>query len=210
MSFHEVRFPSAISFGSTGGPRRRTEIVTLRNGFEERNAAWAHSRRRYDAGLGVRTTDDLSDIVAFFEGRLGQLYGFRWKDWADFKSARPSEAITALDQKIGDGTGVATEFPLVKAYVSGPETYLRPIAKPVHGTLKVAVDGTELVEGLAYSADYTKGLVTLFTAPGPEAEITAGYEFDVPVRFDADRIETSAAAFEAGDIPSVPVVEVRV
>lgn len=210
MSFHEVRFPTGISFGSSGGPERRTEIVTLRNGFEERNAAWAHSRRRYDAGLGVQTADDLSEVIAFFEARMGQLHAFRWKDWADFKSSLPSAGVTALDQKIGDGTGSATEFQLVKQYVSGAEAYARPIAKPVHGSVKVAVDGTELVEGVAYSVDYSGGRITLFAAPELEAEITAGFEFDVPVRFDTDRIDTNAAAFEAGDVPSVPVVEVRV
>ena len=52
MAFHEARFPTNQSFGSVGGPERRTEIVTLANGFEERNTPWAHSRRRYDAGSG--------------------------------------------------------------------------------------------------------------------------------------------------------------
>ena len=92
MNFHEVRFPAALSVGSSGGPERRTEIVTLKNGFEERNSPWAHSRRRYDAGLGVRSLDDLAEVIAFFEARSGQLYGFRWKDWTDFKSCAPSEA----------------------------------------------------------------------------------------------------------------------
>ena len=96
MNFHDVRFPAALSVGSSGGPERRTEIVTLSNGFEERNTPWAHSRRRYDAGLGVRSLDDLAEVVAFFEARHGQLHGFRWKDWADHKSCAPSAAPAAL------------------------------------------------------------------------------------------------------------------
>ena len=115
MSFHDVRFPAALSVGSSGGPERRTEIVTLSNGFEERNSPWAHSRRRYDAGLGVRSLDDLAEVVAFFEARHGQLHGFRWKDWADYKSCAPSAAPAALDQRIGTGDGSATVFALVQA-----------------------------------------------------------------------------------------------
>ena len=95
MSFHDVRFPAAISFGSSGGVERRTEIVSLVSGFEERNSPWAQSRRRYDAGLGVRSLDDLATVLAFFEARHGQLYGFRWKDWLDHKSCVPSAAPSA-------------------------------------------------------------------------------------------------------------------
>lgn len=79
MQFHDVRFPSTLSFGAIGGPERRTEIVTLSNGFEERNSPWSQSRRRYDAGLGMRSLDDLENVIAFFEARQGQLYAFRWK-----------------------------------------------------------------------------------------------------------------------------------
>ena len=105
MNFHEVRFPAALSVGSSGGPERRTEIVTLSNGFEERNSPWAHSRRRYDAGLGVRSLDDLAEVIAFFEARHGQLYGFRWKDWTDYKSCAPSAAPRRTDQVLGTGDG---------------------------------------------------------------------------------------------------------
>ena len=147
MNFHDVRFPAALSVGSSGGPERRTEIVTLSNGFEERNSPWAHSRRRYDAGLGVRSLDDLAEVVAFFEARHGQLYGFRWKDWADHKSCAPSAAPSALDQRIGTGDGTTTVFALGKRYASGPQTYRRPISKPVVGTVRVAVGGVALAGG---------------------------------------------------------------
>ncbi|MEO8245019.1 MAG: DUF2460 domain-containing protein, partial [bacterium] len=90
MNFHEIRFPTSLSFGSTGGPERRTDIVTLVNGYEHRNTAWAHSRRHYDAGVGIRTMDDVEAMIGFFEARRGQLYGFRWKDWTDYKSCPPS------------------------------------------------------------------------------------------------------------------------
>ncbi|MEM1162087.1 MAG: DUF2460 domain-containing protein, partial [Pseudomonadota bacterium] len=97
MSFHETRFPAAISFGSSGGVERRTEIVALVNGFEERNSPWSQSRRRFDAGLGVRSLDDLAEVLTFFEARRGRLYGFRWKDWLDHKSGLPSAAPEPTD-----------------------------------------------------------------------------------------------------------------
>jgi uncharacterized protein (TIGR02217 family) len=210
MNFHEVRFPAALSVGSSGGPERRTEIVTLQNGFEERNSPWAHSRRRYDAGLGVRSLDDLAKVIAFFEARHGQLYGFRWKDWTDFRSCAPSAAPSVLDQPIGIGNGTTSLFRLVKRYPSSHQTYVRPIAKPVEGSVMVAVGGVALVAGADFGVDHATGQVQLTEAPVLGAAVTAGFEFDVPVRFDTDRIATSLAGFSAGEIPSIPVVEVRI
>ena len=210
MNFHEVRFPAAISFGSSGGVERRTEVVRLVNGYEERNTPWEHSRRRYDAGLGTRSLDDLDAVLAFFEARRGMLYGFRWKDWLDHKSCRPSETPDDQDQPIGTGDGTETVFHLVKHYAPGLTGYARTIAKPVAGTVRVAVDGSARAEGSDFAVDTGTGKVTLAAAPGAGAAVTAGFEFDVPVRFDTDVVEVNLAAFEAGEVPSVPVVEVRV
>ena len=210
MNFHEVRFPASLSFGSLGGPERRTEVVTLANGFEERNTPWAHSRRRYDAGVGMRSLDDVEAMVAFFEARQGQLYGFRWKDWSDFRSCKASGEVTFQDQIIGQGNGVQTEWPLIKTYASGGYDYARPVKKPVLGTVLVGFDGIALQEDVDWEIDLNAGVVSFGEAPDAGVEITAGYEFDVPVRFAVDAIQTSVASFQAGDVPSVPVVEVRV
>ena len=210
MAFHEIRFPASLSFGSMGGPERRTEIVTLANGHEERNTPWAHSRRRYDAGMGLRSLDDIDTLIAFFEAREGQLNGFRWKDWADYKSALPSEEMSAEDQLIGMGDEVQDRFQLVKNYQSGAHVYARPITKPVEGMVWVSVGGDRLMAGTDFEVDYTTGIVTFPHPPDVGAEIRAGFEFDVPVRFDTDRIQTSVASFKAGDVPSVPIVEIRV
>lgn len=209
MGFHEIRFPASLSFGSVGGPERRTEIVTLANGFEERNTPWAHSRRRYDAGLGLRSLDDVEALLAFFEARRGQLFGFRWKDWADFRSCGATQAVQPLDQVIGVGDGVQVAYPLIKTYRSGSETYVRPITKPVPGTVQVAVAGDPKVESVEFVVDTVTGHVTFDSPPDIGVQVTAGFEFDVPVRFDTDRIQTSVASFRAGDVPSVPVVELR-
>jgi uncharacterized protein (TIGR02217 family) len=209
MAFHEVRFPADLSFGSLGGPERRTDIVTLTSGFEERNTPWQHSRRRYDAGLGLRSLDDVAALIAFFEARGGQLFGFRWKDWADYKSCRPSGQIAETDQEIGTGDGATRAFQLSKLYRSGGAAYRRPVTKPVSGTVTAAVQGTPMREGVHFEVDLASGVITFADPPPETVSVTAGFEFDVPVRFDTDRIAVSVASFRAGQVPDVPVVEVR-
>ena len=210
MAFHDIRFPANVSFGSQGGPERLTEIVTLANGFEERNTPWEHSRRRYDAGFGLRSLEDVDTLLAFFEARRARLHAFRWKDWSDYKSCGANQRIAATDQLIGVGDGVTVTFALKKTYLSGSASYVRPIVKPVAGTVIVAVAIDPKVDGLEFSVDATTGSVNFVTPPDIGALITSGYEFDVPVRFDADMIKTSVASFRAGDVPNVPIVEVRV
>ncbi len=210
MSFHEIRFPANLSFGSVGGPERRTDVVTLANGFEERNTPWAHSRRRYDAGVGLRSLDDVEALISFFEARRGKLFGFRWKDWADFKSCAPSSVPGNMDQALGMGDGLRRVFPLVKAYMSGAESYVRPVRKPVEGTVRVSVAGDAKILGTEFTVDTATGEVRFVNPPARGAEIRAGFEFDVPVRFDTDAIRTSVSSFQAGDVPDVPVVEVRI
>jgi uncharacterized protein (TIGR02217 family) len=208
MMFHEIQFPTAIAFHSSGGPERKTEIVTLGSGFEERNAVWANSRRHYDVGYGVKTLDDLHAVIAFFEARLARLYGFRFRDFADFRSCAPNEAVTPLDQPIGTGDGATTQFQLIKTYISGPSNWVRTIGKPVSGTVRAAVAGVEQTSGV--TIDDTTGLIAFDSAPATAAAITAGYEFDTPVRFDTDSLSINLSNFAAGEIPSIPLVEIRV
>ncbi len=207
MAFHEVRFPDDISRGARGGPERRTQIVELASGDEERNASWANSRRRYDAAYGIRRADELAAVVAFFEARNGRLYGFRWKDWADYKSCLPSGTPAATDQAIGTGDDATTDFQLVKSYTSGSQSWTRTITKPVDGTVLVAIDGGEQTTG--WSVDTTTGIVTFTSAPAAGAIITAGFEFDVPVRFDTDTLDVTLDIERLGSITSIPLIEVR-
>lgn len=167
---------------------------------------WANSRRRYDAGYGVRSLNDLHAAIAFFEARQGRLTGFRFKDWSDFKSCTPGEIASPLDQALGTGDGHRTVFQLAKTYPSGPASWTRVIAKPVAGTVRVAVAGVERTSG--FSVDSTTGLVTFTSAP--TGSITTGFEFDVPVRFDTDQLSINLSSFAAGEIPSIPLVEIRI
>ena len=207
MAFHEVRFPDDISRGARGGPERRTQIVELASGDEERNASWANSRRRYDVAYGIRRADDLAAVVAFFEARNGRLHGFRFKDWGDYKSALPSAAISPTDQAIGTGNGSLTEFALLKRYSSGAQSWTRAIAKPVAGSVRVALGGVEQMSG--WSIDTTTGVVTFDTAPAAGVAVTAGFAFDVPVRFDTDALDVTLDLDRLGSITSIPLLEIR-
>lgn len=209
MAFHDIRFPPALSFGALGGPERRTEIVRLANGFEERNSPWSASRRRYDAGTGLRALDDLETLIAFFEARHGMLHAFRWKDWGDYRSAPASVAVTAQDQLLGHGDGQTRDFALRKGYASGAQTYWRAVTKPVAGSVLAAVGQDALQAGDDYSVDTARGVITFRRPPENGVEIRAGFEFDVPVRFDTDMLQISVASFRAGEVPKVPVIEVR-
>jgi uncharacterized protein (TIGR02217 family) len=210
--FHEVRFPTAISRAAHGGPERRTDVVVLGSGAEERNARWADSRRSYNAGYGVKSLDDLHAVIAFFEERRGRLHGFRWRDAADCKSCAPEATPTALDQQIGTGDGATATFQLTKRYGTAFNPWNRPIKKPVAGTVLIAVAGAAQAEGSDYTIDHTTGLVTFLPGhiPPSGAVVTAGFEFDVPVRFDSDRLEINIQGVRHGAIPSIPIVEIRV
>ncbi len=207
MAFDEVRFPDNISRGARGGPERRTRIVELASGREERNTPWANSRRRYDASYGIRKADDLAAVIAFYEARLARLRGFRWKDWADYKSCLPSQTPAATDQLIGQGNGTVTAFQLVKTYASGLQSYVRVINKPVAGTVLVAVGGVAQPSG--WSVETTTGIVTFTVPPANGASVAAGFEFDVPVRFDSDQLDVTLDIERLGSIASIPLVEIR-
>jgi uncharacterized protein (TIGR02217 family) len=207
MAFHDIRFPDDIGRGARGGPERRTQIVELTSGNEERNASWANSRRRYDVSYGVRRADDLAAVVAFFEARNGRLHGFRFKDWADYKSCLPSQTISATDQGLGTGDGAQTVFPLLKTYISGAQSWSRAITKPVAGTVRIALDGVESSSG--WSVDLATGLITFADTPDPGVLVTAGFAFDVPVRFDTDLLDVTLDIERLGSITSIPLLEIR-
>ena len=207
MAFHDIRFPDNISRGARGGPERRTQIVELASGDEERNASWANSRRHYDVSYGIRRADDLAMVVAFFEARNGRLHGFRFKDWSDYKSCAPSGTPSSTDQQIGIGDGFRTSFQLVKHYASGAQTWARTITKPVAGTVRAALAGIEQLSG--WAVDPATGIVSFAAAPGSGVAIRAGFEFDVPVRFDSDTLDVTLDIERLGSITSIPLVEIR-
>ena len=205
--FHEVRFPTSISKGSSGGPRRRTDVVTLRSGYEERNAVWADSRREYDAGLGIRNINDMHDVLAFFEARLGRLYGFRWKDWADYKSCAPMQTVARDDQTIGIPLVVGEIQQITKRYSSGPTSYTRVITKPIARTIRAEYAGFDVTDDIL--VDETSGQFRLLRPIVLGETVHLGFEFDVPVRFANDHIDVNVEQFNAGSLPQLNVIEIK-
>ena len=208
MAFHDIRFPIDISIGAEGGPVRRTQIVTLSSGHEERKSPWAGSRRRFNAGFGVKSLADLEQVIAFFEARHGRLHSFRWRDPFDWKSCSLSEAPAVTDQVIATADGTTTSFTLIKSYDSGAQNYQRFIRYPVDSTLRVAIDSVGQQSGTDYSFDTGTHQLVFTAAPPAGAVITAGYEYDIAVRFDTDQLSINMIDLKAGDIPSIPVIEV--
>lgn len=225
MAFDEVQFPTDVSRGATARPRRVVDVVALRSGYEERNTIWANSRRTYNVALGMRDMSDIYDVIEFWEARRGRLRGFRFKDWADYRSLGPTDAVAPTDQSIGTGDNSTTNFQLVKTYSAASNPYTRTITKPVDSTVRIAVDSVELTTG--WSVDTTTGIVTFNDAggfsldfiadeysvgsiPASGTNVTAGFEFDVPVRFETEELEVNVALFDVGAAPDVNIVEVRV
>lgn len=208
--FSEERFPLPPGLGARVSAERRTEIVSLASGREQRNARWAGGRRRYDVGPGIRSVADLAAVIAFFEERRGRLQGFRFRDPLDHGSGAHGVAPAAIDQMIGNGDGTRATFPLVKRYGAGASAYVRPITKPVTGSLRIAVAGAERTLGLHFDADTTRGEITFRSGhvPASGANVTAGFLFDVPVRFDNDTIDVNLSRFRAGEIPTIPLIEI--
>jgi uncharacterized protein (TIGR02217 family) len=202
MAFHAVRFPLDVALGARGGPEWATDLVTLASGHEARNSRWAGSRRRYNAGYGVKSRADMLAVLDFFEERRGRFHSFLWRDALDF-SSNGTASPTPMDQMLGTGNGVTTSFALTKRYGAGFDPFVRTISRPVAASVRVALDAAEVF-------DFTLegGTVMFAVAPGAGVPVTAGFLFDVPVRFDTDRLEVELTSFDAAEAPVIPVVEV--
>lgn len=210
MSFIESpRFPDDLaSYGSSGGPTWSTEVIATDTGFEYRNSNWSQARHRYDVAAGVADQEDFARLKAWFLTCRGAAVGFRFRDFADFTSrADGVSPPTAADQVIGTGNGSQTIFQLVKRYplAAGVE-HVRDIRKPVAGTVRVALNNVEQTTG--WTVDPATGILTFETAPGAGVVITAGFEFDVPVRFAEDSFSFTFEDFDSGSA-SVPLLEIR-
>lgn len=198
VDFHEVQFPTDISYGSAGGPEFSTEVIELGSGYERRNQNWTYPRERWNVAYGVKTTALLQLLIKFFYARHGRAIGFRFKNPDDY---------TASGQQLGISDGSTVEYQLIKTYISGGQTLTRKISKPVSGTVHIYIDSVEQVSD--WSVDTTTGIVTFGTAPGFNTIITADFEFDIPVRFDSDYLPMRLETYLARSA-EVPIVEIRV
>ncbi|MEX1034646.1 MAG: DUF2460 domain-containing protein [Sneathiella sp.] len=202
MSFHEVRFPTRVSYGAMGGPRFSTTVQILNSGFEQRNINWAQARREYTVDISPSRGAEWTAVLDFFHARRGRAYGFRLKDFSDF---------TMAAQSIGSGDGSSTQFQIFKRYIDDDALappFDRELKKIVEGSVSVAVNATPLASG--WSVDAATGILTFDSAPADDADITVACEFDVPVRFDTDLMQAAIPGPDVHHWQSVKLVEVRV
>ena len=208
-AFHDVVFPARIAFGATVTTSRKVEVVALTSGKEQRNLRQAHSRHSYDAGTGVKSLNDLRIVMDFFEARRGPMTAFRFCDPIDHSSRGDGGTVTMSDQLLGTGNGSNTRFALVKTYGTGPDAYVRPVHYPVVASLSVSVNGA-LKAANTYSWDGETGEIVFLPGhvPANGQAVRAGFEFHVPVRFATEAISANISGFDAGDMPSIPLMEV--
>ena len=206
QAFDDVLFPLAIGREASLSPAFSTQIVESVSGHERRSSDWADARLSYDAGPGVRSEADMARLVEFFRARRGAARGFRFTDPYDDRSGAPGVAPSPIDQRLGTGDGVRASFQLMRHYGEGEAAQARIITRPVAGSIRVAADGVELTSGWSHAG---LGVIAFDVAPASGVVLTAGFRFDVPVRFAEDRLEINRATFAAGEAPSVPLVEIR-
>jgi uncharacterized protein (TIGR02217 family) len=206
QAFDDVLFPLGIGREASVSPAFSTQVVESVSGHERRSSDWADARLSFDAGPGVRSESDMARLIEFFRARRGAARGFRFTDPYDDRSGAPGAAPSPIDQRLGTGDGVRAEFPLMRHYGEGEDAQERRITRPVAGSIRVAVDGVEMTGGWGHAG---QGVIAFDVAPAAGAVLTAGYRFDVPVRFAEDRLEINRATFAAGEAPSVPLVEIR-
>jgi uncharacterized protein (TIGR02217 family) len=197
MQFVEVKFPDSISFNSSSISEFNTDVITMKNGLEQRNINWSKCRLKYNVVNGIKTSSEILELISFFKVIKGRAIGFRYKDWTDYK---------AVGQVLGTGDGTSAEFQLVKKYSSGGVEYNRTITKPVSGSLTIYLDDVETTD---YTIDLTTGVITFNTAVGLDVIVKADFEFDVPVRFNSDSLEISMESINSGKVKEIKLVEVR-
>src|SRR5690625_955252 len=207
--FDDVPFPLALSRRSSGGPEFRTAIVETASGREYRNQDWAAARLRFDAARGLRSVAERDQLLAFFYARRGRARAFPLRDFSDYSSAGAAGEPEPLDQVLGKGDGLASAFQLIKWYgeSGGGDAYARRILLPVRQSLRVALDGVEQASG--WSVSRPGGILTFASPPGAGILVSAGFLFDVPVRFGSDRLEVQWISPAAQELGEVPLLEVR-
>jgi len=204
-AFDDVLYPFALGRSASVAPEFSTSIAVTASGHERRNSLWSDARLHFDVGPGIRSETELAELIAFFRARRGPARGFRLTDPFDNSTSGMTGPPTRLDQLLGIGDGLRSDFQLVKLYGGGTEPQVRAITRPRADTLVVSVGG---VATTAWTLG-PLGMLRLTTAPVFGAEVRAGFRFDVPVRFAEDRLDVSAVNFTAGEAPSVPLIEIR-
>lgn len=206
QDFADIAFPLPLSMRASIRPEFSTRIVALRSGLEYRSSLWADARLHYDVGPALADEASVRALVSFFRARHGAAQSFRFRDPLDHSSNDMVGAPGALDQPVGTGDGVTSDFALTKSYGDDDDAQSRRIIRPVASSVAIAVDGVEMMSGWQL---LDEGIVRFGAAPGDGAVVTAGYLFDVEVRFAEDSLDLSGFTEGVGEMTSVPLIEVK-
>jgi len=207
MAFLETpRFPDDIAYGSKGGPMYNTSVIRLESGFEKRNKNWSFPLSQFDVAYGIRREASMYSLIEFFHAVSGRTHGYRFKDFSDYKSTTDmSTSVSDTDQLIGIGDNAEVDFQLIKTYTKGALSQTRNIKKPITGTVVMSLDD---VPEAGFTVDTVTGIVTFSVAPAAAVEVKAGYQYDVPVRFESDSLDAKWEFFETLST-TVPITEIR-
>lgn len=201
-AFRDVTLPIDIGLHAAVEPCFSTTITTSPGGFEYRNADWQQARLRFDVGPGLRSMGDVQELVRFFRAMRGNAFAFRFRDSTDFSSCAMTGEPSAADVLLGVGDGAQRRFALIKNYGDGES---RRITRPVVETIEVSLDGAVASEWELASG----GIIEFAEPPAIGVEVRAGFLFDVPVRFEEPSLRVSRTTYLAGELASVPLIEVR-
>lgn len=213
MAFHNAQFPTDISEGSAGGPGYRTKIVTMASGFEIRQGQWSLPKFQFNVAYGIRTYDDLAAVKDFYIARSGALNSWRFKDLSNYTTASNHRDLSSYTDQVVDSSAAdgQTVFQLVQRITDNGTTVIRPVTKPVSGTVTIGVNGL-LADPGDYTIDYNLGTLTFMVGLTAGDTVTWGGEFDTHCRFGIEADSLLSATFDdfsSGSITNVPIVEVR-
>lgn len=206
-NFHDTALPDALAMAVRREQSFRTQIVEAGSGFEFRNAAHALPRRHYTLDTGPRPLVDLQNLARFFEARRGRQYGFLLRDWLEPHSGTQSQPMPS-DQKLLPLGAEGVTFGLIKTYSQGGASWQRRIHKPEADSVQVTRGQVPLVRDVDFTLDANTGIVRLAQPLAANENLTAGFAFYVPVRFDADTLEMSRVSAELAHLSPMPLVEI--
>lgn len=215
MSFQDILFSPAISYGAVGGVEFSTTVVRSTSGYEQRNINWEMSGGQWDVAQTLKFQSELDDLIAFFRARRGKAYSFRFLDWTDYD-------IAAENCGSFDGTP-GTTVQIQKTYTDdGGYTQIRTITKPVdvtdsdhtldladpsYTTMTVTIGGAPAVEGVDYSVDYSTGLISDLV--GVVGAVVVSCSFHAHARFDTDQMQITIEAYDLNTWGQIPIIELK-
>ena len=207
--FHDVRLQDIVNIRAGGSLEYSTQILTTASGFEHRNGRWAQPRRRYELHFGTRRIGELRAISRFFRARKGRLHGFLWRDQLDYRSHNRASGTQATDQPMRRLRADGRVWAFYKGLRQAPtHPKFRRIFKPLAASVRLAHRG-QLISPAQYAVHAAEGVIVFAAAHARTEDVTAGFDFDVPVRFDADQLEIQLTSSAAGTCAPLALVELR-